>query len=121
MSITLQSATGVNVIFDLVKNTGEGQVYQNLGTSFADTKVVSAGLRIGKTKTARARTTLKYTYTYVDQGGITKNGEAYFDVGGTVPETMPLAEVDKAVFMIGTLAAHALFKDLMSRRRYSQS
>lgn len=120
MSITLQSAVGTNVIFDLVKNTGEGQVYQNLGAAFNDTKILTANLRIGKTNTAKARTGFKYTYTYVENG-VTKTDAAYFSVDGTVPETMPFADVDKAVYMIGTLAVHALYKDLVSRRRYSQS
>lgn len=121
MSITLQTAVGTNVVFDLVKSSGDGQVFQNVGTSFQDTKVLTVNVRIGKTNTSKARTGFKYTYNYIDSEGKTKTDAAYFHVEGTIPETMPFAEADKAAYMVGTLAVHAVFKDAATRRKLSQS
>lgn len=120
MSITLQSAVGVNVVFDLVKNSGSSQVFQNVGTSFLDTKTVTASQNIGKTKTAKTRSVIHWPYTET-VNGVSKTYDMYFTVEGTVPEAIPFTEVDKAAHMVGTLAASALFKDLSTRRKFSQS
>lgn len=124
MSITLQNASGVNVIFDLVKGsatgTGAGQVYQNVGSSFLDTKVLTATQKIAQNGQAKARAVLRIPFTYTE-GSVVKTKDMYFEVSGSIPSEAPLTEVDKAVYMVGTLAVHALFKDLASRRKFSQS
>lgn len=120
MSITLQSASGVNVVFTLAKQGASNQVFQNIGTSYQDTKLLSASQNIGSTGTAKSRIPLKVPFTYTE-GTVVKTDYMYFSIEGTIPATAPLADVDKALYMLGTLAVHALVKDLMKERRFSQS
>lgn len=120
MSITLQSASGVNVVFNLAKQSAQSQVFQNIGTSYLDTKLMSASQNIGSTGTAKTRIPLKVPYTYTE-GSVSKTDNMYFVIECTIPATAPLAEVDKGCYMLGTLAVHALVKDLIKDRRFSQS
>lgn len=120
MSITLQSASGVNVVFNLAKQGASNQVFQNIGTSYQDTKLLSASQNIGSTGTAKTRVPLKVPYTYTE-GSVSKTDYMYFVIESTVPASAPLAEVDKGLFMLGTLAVHSLVKDLVKERRLSQS
>lgn len=120
MSITLQSASGVNVVYDLVKSSGQSQVFQNIGTSFLDARLLTQAQSIGKTGTAKSRFGLKIPYTYAE-GSVTKTDFIYLSLGGTVPETAPLAEVDKGVYQLLTLAALGSTKDLIARRKFSAS
>lgn len=122
MSITLQSASGVNVIYDLVKSSGQSQVFQNIGTSFTDTKLLTQSQNIGKTGTAKSRFVLKIPFTYTVPGSsVVQIDYMYLSIEGTVPETAPLAEVDKAVYQLKTLANLAHVSDLIGRRKFSAS
>lgn len=120
MSVTLQKAAGVNVVFDLVKSSGDSQVFQNVGSSFTDTRILTASQNVGKTATAKSKVTIRVPYT-VTIGAAVVTKYKYYTITGTVPEDAPFAGVDEDVYMLGTLAVHALTKDLVSRRRFSQS
>lgn len=120
MSITLQSASGVNVVFDLVKSNGSSQVFQNIGTSFQDARTLTQSQTIGKTGTAKSRFVLKVPYTYTE-GSVVKTDYDYFVLESTVKETSPLVDTDKGVYMMKTLAALASTSDLMARRKFSAS
>nr|UUW21256.1 MAG: hypothetical protein [Sanya fiers-like virus 13]UUW21259.1 MAG: hypothetical protein [Sanya fiers-like virus 13] len=120
MSITLQSASGVNVVFDLVKSSGSSQVFQNIGTSFQDARTLTQSQTIGKTGTAKSRFVLKVPYTYTE-GSVVKTDYDYFVLEATVKETSPLVDTDKGVYMLKTLAALTSTSDLMARRKFSAS
>lgn len=122
MSITLQSASGVNVVFDLVKFSGNSQIFQNVGSSFVDTRILTQSQNIGKSGTAKSRFALKIPYTYTVPGSsVVMTDYIYASVEATVPETAPLTEVDKAVYQLKTLAGLTSTSDLISRRKFTAS
>lgn len=120
MSITLQSATGVDVVFDRAKASGSSQVFQNIGTSFADTKTLTQSQTIGRTGTAKSRFVIKVPFTYTE-GAVVKTDYYFLSIEGTIPATAPLTEVDKGVFLMKTLAAHVSTADLIKGRKFSAS
>lgn len=118
MSIVLQSASGVNVTFDRVKFSGNSQVFQSVGTSFLDTKMLTQAQTIGRTGTAKSRFALKVPFTYTE-GSVVKTDYIFLSVEGTVPATAPLTEVAKAVYMLKTLSALQSTEDLIKGRMFS--
>lgn len=118
MSIVLQSASGVNVAFDRVKFSGNSQVFQSVGASFLDTKMLTQAQSIGRTGTAKSRFALKVPYTYTE-GTVVKTDYIHLSVEGTVPATAPLSEVAKAVYMMKTMAALTSTEDLIKSRMFS--
>lgn len=116
MSITLQNASGVNVIFDLTKSTGESNIFQNVGTSFLDTRTLVMNQKIARNGSEKVRESLKVPFTYTE-GSVTKTAYMYAAIEATVPAEAPLVEVDKLVWLIKTLAAHAATLDLVKSRK----
>lgn len=120
MSITLQSASGVNVIYDLVKSSGQSQVFQNVGASFLDTRLLTQAQTIGKQGTAKSRLVLRVPFQYTE-GVVIKTDFMYLSLEATIPETAALVDAEKAAYLLHTLAALTSTKDLIVRRRFSAS
>lgn len=118
MSLTLLSAAGTNVVFDLTKQSANTQVFQNIGTSYQDTKTLTQSQAIGKTATAKSRFNLKVPYTFTE-GTVVKTDYMFFTIEGTIPATAPLTEVGKGVYMVKTLAGLVSTEDLIKGRRFS--
>lgn len=122
MSITLLSATGVNVVYDLVKSSGQSQVFQNIGSSFVDTRLLTQAQNVGNSGTGKSRFVLKIPYTFTVPGSsVVQMDYMYFNIGATIPETAPLAEADKGVFQLKTLMGLQHVADLITRRKFTAS
>lgn len=115
MSLTLKIATATTIVLSKARSLFNGIVLQKVGTSFADTTVVTALQNVGKDGTARTRFVIKRPYT-VTNNGVSVVRYMHVAIETTCPEDCPLTTAGEATWLAQSLAADAAFNDLVQNR-----